>query len=96
MFLASISSELFSIEKTTGKGRKVFATESSKVNLPELQSASGGLEYLYSKDGYTHENATRDVKRMLSELDSLLSLTLDRDTLYAGSARGILYAIPVR
>jgi len=96
VFMASLSGELFAIEKATGEGRKIFATDASKANLAKLQSAKGGLEYLYSKEGYSHENATRDVKRMLLELDSLLSLTLDRDILYAGSARGILYAIPVR
>jgi outer membrane protein assembly factor BamB len=96
VFMASVSGELFAIDKATGKGRKVFATEASKANLPKLQSADGGLEYLYAKEGYTHDNATRDVKRMLSELDSLLSLTLDGNTLYAGSAGGTLYAIPVR
>jgi outer membrane protein assembly factor BamB len=83
VFLASLSGELFAI--ATGKGRKLFATGASKANLPQLQSAGGGLEYLYSKEGYTHENATRDVQRMLSELDSL---TLAGDTLYAGSAAG--------
>ena len=96
VFMASLSGELFAIEKATGKGRKIFATDASKANLPKLQSAKGGLEYLYSKDVYSHENATRDVKRMLLELDSLLSLTLDKDILYAGSAKGTLYAIPIR
>lgn len=95
VFMASVSGELFAIDKTTGKGRKIFATEASKARLSELQSANGGLEYLYAKEGYTHDNATRDVKRMLTELDSLLSLTLDGDTLYAGSAGGTLYAIPL-
>jgi hypothetical protein len=32
---------------------------------------------------------------MLSMLDSLLSLTLEGDTLYAGSANGNLYAISI-
>jgi outer membrane protein assembly factor BamB len=93
VFLASLSGELFAVEKSTGKGRKIFATASSQANLSELQNPDGGLEFLYSKEGYTHENATRDVQRMLSKLDSLLSLTLEGDTLYAGSANGILYAI---
>jgi len=95
VFMASLSGELYAIEKATGNGKKIFTTPASKENLSKLQSKTGGLEYLYSKDGYTHENATRDVRRMLLELDSLLSLTLEGDILYAGSARGILYAIPV-
>lgn len=96
VFMASLSGELFAIEKETGKGRKLFATRASRENLHQLQSARGGLEFLYSKEGYTHENASRDVKRMLSELDSLLSLTLHGNMLYAGSANGNLYAIPIR
>lgn len=96
VFMASVSGELFAINKTTGNSRKIFMTQASKANLPQLQSPEGGLEYLYSKEAYTHQNMTRDVQRMLSELDSLLSLTLHGDMLYAGSAKGILYAIPVR
>lgn len=97
VYMASLSGELFAVDKSSGKGRRIFATESSKVNLSELQSATGGLEFLHStKGGYTHENATKDVARMLSKLDSLLSLTLDGDMLYAGSAGGTLYAISVR
>jgi len=95
VFMASISGELFAIDRATGQGQRIFATPGSQKNLPELQSPNGGLKYLYSVEGYTHENATRDVKRMLSMLDSLLSLTLDGDTLYAGSANGRLYAISV-
>ena len=87
---------MLAIEKETGQGRKLFATPASRENLQRLQSPGGGLDFLYSKQGYTHENATRDVQRMLSELDSLLSLTLDGDLLYAGSANGTLYAVPFR
>jgi outer membrane protein assembly factor BamB len=96
VFMASLSGELFAIDKSSGQGQKIFATEGSKTNLPELQSPTGGLKFLYSAEGgYTHENATKDVNRMLSMLDSLLSLTLEGDTLYAGSANGNLYAISI-
>jgi len=96
VFMASVSGELFAVDKATGTGRMIFATPASQANLTELQSPNGGLEYLYSLGGYTHENATRDVQRMLSMLDSLLSLTLEGDTLYAGSANGKLYAVSIR
>ena len=96
VYMASVSGELFEIDKTTMQGRKIFSTQGSKANLTELQSPTGGLQYLYSVDGYTHENATKDVNRMLNKLDSLVSLTLDGDTLYAGSANGNLYAISVK
>jgi len=95
VFMASLSGELFAVDKATGHGRRIFATAGSRKNLAALQSPNGGLKYLFSAEGYTHENATRDVNRMLSMLDSLLSLTLDGDTLYAGSANGKLYAISV-
>jgi outer membrane protein assembly factor BamB len=95
VFMASLSGELFAIDKSTGQGRRIFATPGSQKKLAELQSPDGGLKYLYSVDGYTHENATKDVNRMLSMLDSLLSLTLDGDTLYAGSANGKVYAVSV-
>jgi outer membrane protein assembly factor BamB len=97
VFMGSLSGELFRVDKSTGKGQKIFATRASKENLAELQNPDGGPDYLYSTGGgYTHENATRDVQRMLSRLDSLLSLTLDGDTLYAGSANGNLYALSIR
>lgn len=96
VFMASVSGELFAIEKSTGKGKVIFQTELSRKNLSELQNPDGGLKFHYAAEGgYTHENATRDVQRMLTLLDSLLSLTLDGNMLYAGSAGGHLYAIPV-
>ena len=96
VFMASVSGELFAVEKSSGQGRKIFATEDSQTNLADLQSPNGGLKFFYSaQGGYTHENATKDVQRMLSMLDSLISLTLDGDTLYAGSANGNLYAISI-
>jgi outer membrane protein assembly factor BamB len=95
VFMASLSGELFAIDKSTGEGQRIFATPGSRKNLAKLQSPDGGLKYLFSVDGYTHENATKDVNRMLSMLDSLLSLTLDGDTLYAGSANGTVYAVSV-
>ncbi|NNL96037.1 MAG: PQQ-binding-like beta-propeller repeat protein [Xanthomonadales bacterium] len=97
VFMASISGELFAIDKSTGRGEIIFATPNSKSNLADLLSPNGGLQYFYSaQGGYTHENATRDVNRMLSKLDSLVSLTLGGDTLYAGSANGSLYAISIK
>jgi outer membrane protein assembly factor BamB len=97
VFMASISGELFAVEKSTGRGQRIFATQDSKTNLADLQSPTGGARFPHSAEGgYTHENATKDVKRMLSMLDSLVSLTLDGDTLYAGSANGNLYALSIR
>jgi hypothetical protein len=96
VFMASLSGELFEIDRSSGQGQRIFATPASRQNLPDLQDPNGGLRFFYSSEhGYTHENATRDVERMLGKLDSLLSLTLDGDTLYAGSANGNLYAISV-
>lgn len=96
VFLASLSGELFAVERETGKGHRLFATQASQANLAELQKPEGGLKYHFSVQGYTHENATKDVQRMLTMLDSLLSLTLDGDVLYAGSANGKLYALSIR
>ena len=97
VFMASLSGELFEVERSTGQGRKLFATRASQANLAELQNPDGGMKYAFSAEGgYTHDNATTDVNHMLSMLDSLLSLTLDGDTLYAGSANGNLYALSVR
>ena len=96
VFMASVSGQLYAVDKSTGAGQVIFATPASQANLAELQSPNGGLNYLYSVEGYTHENATKDVQRMLTMLDSLLSLTLEGDTLYAGSANGKLYAVSIR
>lgn len=97
VFMASVSGELFEVDKSTGQGNKIFATKDSVANLDEIKSPNGGLNFVHSAEGgYNHINATRDVNRMLSSLDSLLSLTLDGDTLYVGSANGNLYAISIQ
>ena len=97
VFMASLSGELFQIERSSGQGRTIFATKASQAKLAELLSPDGGMKYAHSAEGgYTHENATKDVNHMLSMLDSLLSLTLHGEVLYAGSANGNLYAISVR
>jgi outer membrane protein assembly factor BamB len=97
VFMASVSGELFAVEKLSGQGQRIFATKGSKANLAELQSPTGGVKFLHSAEGgYTHENATKDVNHMFSMLDSLISLTLAGDTLYAGSANGNLYAVSIR
>ncbi|MFC1689528.1 PQQ-binding-like beta-propeller repeat protein [Pseudomonadota bacterium] len=97
VFMASLSGELFAIEKATGQARELFATEASRKNLAELLAPTGGMKpYYTARDGYSHETASRDVHRMLTKLNSLLSLTLADGVLYAGSANGTLYAIPVR
>ena len=94
-FMASLSGELFAINKATGKGKKIFQTKNSKANLAELLSPSGGLKYHYSTQGYTHENATKDVERMLGMLDSLVSSTLHEGVVYLGSAVGTVYSVPI-
>jgi len=97
VYMASVSGELFAVDKSSGQGQRIFATAGSKTNLAELQSPTGGVKFLYSAEGgYTHENATKDVNHMLSRLDGLLSLTLADDTLYVGSANGNLYAVSIQ
>jgi outer membrane protein assembly factor BamB len=96
VYMASLSGELFAVDKATGQGQKLFVTENSSKNLPGMLGPTGGMKPYYStKDGYNHETASKDVRRMLTELDSLLSMTLDDGMLYVGSANGVLYGIPI-
>jgi hypothetical protein len=64
------------------------------MNAKELIKNDGGLKRIHSLgDNYNHENAAKDVLRMKDKLDSILSLTLDENTLYLGSSNGKIYAI---
>lgn len=97
VFMASLSGELYAIDKKTNVGKTIFATEKSKENLSEMQKSTGGMKFFFSAEGgYNHGSATSEVKRMLTGLDSLLSVTLDGGMLYVGSAGGTLYAVPVK
>jgi outer membrane protein assembly factor BamB len=95
VYVGSRGTYFYAIDAKSGIEKWSWKHPSSWIGSPAV--VNGGMKYRYSVEGgYTHANATRDVNHMLTSLDSLLSLTLDGDTLYAGSANGNLYAISLR
>jgi len=94
VYFATVSGELYSINKSTSQKTLLFSTPNNLTNADELIKKKGGLKRIYSlDDNYNHVNATKDVQRMKDKLDSILSLTLDEKTLYLGSSTGKIYAV---
>jgi len=94
IYFGSVAGEVYAIDKVTSQMNLIFSTPQSLMHSNELVKKNGGLKRLFSLgDNYNHANATRDVKRMKDKLDSILSLTVDKGTLYIGSANGNVYAI---
>jgi outer membrane protein assembly factor BamB len=94
VYYGTVSGELYSVNKNTSQKTLLFSTPSNLVNSKELIKEKGGLKRKYALGAdYNHKNATKDVNYMKDKLDSILSLTLDGDTLYLGSANGNVYAV---
>jgi outer membrane protein assembly factor BamB len=96
VFVGNLGGQVFAINKLSGEGKRIFSTNASKKNFDDMVKVGGGLKgHFYVKGAYTNENAGKDVKRMLNELDSILSMTLNGNMLYLGSATGQVYAIEI-
>ena len=91
-----MSGRLFEVNKKNSKKKLIFETEKSAKNYNGIVRKDGGLNAIYAVDGgYTIASLTKEVERMKSELDSILSITLDESVIYAGTANGNLYAISI-
>lgn len=96
VFYGSVSGKVYAVNKSTQQGQVLFSTEQSLKNYTDIVMTEGGLKRLYSDgDKYSHKTAVRDIKRMKNGLDSILSMTLNGNTLYLGSANGNVYAIDI-
>jgi len=94
VFIGNLGGQVFAINKLSGEGKLLFATDGSKKNFDDMVRPSGGLKAQFNvKGAYSHKNMGRDLKRMFNKLDSIFSMALDGKTLYLGSATGQLYAI---
>ena len=94
VYLATVSGELYAVNKRTSQKTLLFSTPNNLINAKELIKKEGGLKRIYSlDDNYSHANAIKDVQRMKDKLDSILSLTLNDKTLYLGSSNGKIYAV---
>lgn len=94
IFAADLAGRLFAINAETGIGEAIFSTQESRNNLKGMLQEQGGFKAIYNvKGAYSNENMSKDVKLMHNKLDSILTMTLDDDTLYLGSARGKVYAV---
>lgn len=94
VYFANLAGEVYSIEKLSGATRKLFSSAASQMNYADVVKSGGGLKYKYSVgDNYSHENMRKDILRMFSKLDSVLTLTLDDGILYIGTANGHLLAL---
>lgn len=94
IYVGDLAGRLFEVDEKSGKGELIFSTQSSQRNLHKMIQEKGGLKVTYSVEGaYTNENMIKDIQLMHKNLGSVLSMTLDSDTLYLGSADGRVYAV---
>jgi outer membrane protein assembly factor BamB len=94
VYFATVSGELFAVNKKTSQSKLIFSTPQSIKNAPNVVKESGGLKRHFSvKEKYSNATEFKDVNYMHKQLDSILSVTLDEQMIYLGSASGNVYAI---
>jgi len=94
VYFATVSGELHGVNKKTWQSELLFSTPSSIKNITKVINKNGGLKRIYGVDGH-YSNATeiKDIEYMHDQLNSILSVTLDKQTIYLGSVNGLVYAI---
>lgn len=96
IFYASLSGQVYQINKNSKSMHKIFSTTASIANYNDLVRKEGGYKPYYGiGDAYNHQSGAKDVERMLFKLNSILSLTLSKDSLYLGTASGKLIALDI-
>lgn len=94
VYFGSISGQIHKVNIKDMKGNKIFSTPESNENYRDLVKEDGGLNIFFAKgENYNYQNSQKDVDRMLSQLGSILSITINKGVLYAGTSNGTLYAL---
>lgn len=94
VYFATVSGQLFAVNRETSQSELIFSTPSSKKNYATAVKKNGGLKRQYGVNGnYSNATEIKDIDYMHKQLDSILSVTLDGKMLYLGSANGNVYAI---
>jgi outer membrane protein assembly factor BamB len=94
VYFATVSGQLFAVNRKTSQSELIFSTPSSIKNYSELVKKTGGLKRQYGvKGNYSNATEFKDIEYMHTQLDSILSVTLDEEMIYLGSAGGNVYAI---
>jgi len=94
VYFATVSGQLFAVNKKTSQSKLIFSTPPSIKNYPSVVKETGGLKRKYGVKGkYTNATEFKDVDYMHKQLDSILSITLENQMTYLGSASGNVYAI---
>ena len=94
VYFATVSGQLFAVNRKTSQSELIFSTPSSIKNYSELVKKTGGLKRQYGvKGNYSNATEFKDIEYMHTHLDSILSVTLDEEMINLGSAGGNVYAI---
>lgn len=94
VYYATVSGQLYAVNKKTSKSELIFSTPQSTKNYASIVKKTGGLKRKFGIKGhYSNESEFKDIKYMHQKLDSILSVTLDNKMIYLGSANGNVYAI---
>jgi len=94
VFFATLSGQLFAVNKKTSQSKLIFSTPQSAKNYSHVVKETGGLKRQYGVKGkYNNTTEFKDISYMHKQLDSILSVTLDNKMIYLGSVSGNVYAI---
>jgi len=94
VYFATVSGQLFAVNKKTSQSKLIFSTPQSAKHYAHVVKETGGLKRKYGVKGkYSNATELKDIERMHKQLDSILSVTLDGQMIYLGSASGNVYAI---
>jgi outer membrane protein assembly factor BamB len=94
IYFATVSGQLIAVDRKTSQSELIFSTPQSLKNLPDVIKETGGLKRKYGVNGnYSNATELKDIDYMHKQLDSILSVTLDNQMIYLGSANGNVFAI---
>ena len=88
LIVGTLSGHLFSIDTVSGEGREITHFGPAEKRYAEFFQSAG------RPDGLSpHQAAEYSIERMLVESNSILSLEVEGDALYVGTASGVLHVL---
>ncbi|ALS97037.1 PQQ-binding-like beta-propeller repeat protein [Lacimicrobium alkaliphilum] len=96
IYFATLSGEVFELDTGTMEHQRIYQSQASSKNYSQhVKTESGPLYQNPPADLSAHQGAQWQVQQMLQGLDSILSLSVENNHLYLGTATGRLISLPL-